>query len=79
MIIAHPSPREIRGSPGFRELAHSARGHGVVALRRHVCRISVAPEEEPSVFTEVLKYIIDYSLDRFNGEQNSCKTPGSQN
>lgn len=55
MIITHPSPREIRGSPGFRKLAHSARGHSIVTLRRHICRISVAPKEEQSVFKEILE------------------------
>lgn len=50
VVITHPSPREIRGSPGFCKLAHSAGGHSIVALRRHICRISVAPKEEHGIF-----------------------------
>lgn len=49
VVITHPSPREIRGSPGFCKLAHSAGGHSIVALRRHICRIPAAPKEEQSI------------------------------
>lgn len=78
VIITHPPPREIRGSPGFRKLAHSARGHSIVALRRHICRISVTRKEERSVFKEVLKIQSEIHLGRhfarLHREQNPVET-----
>lgn len=32
VIVAHPPPRQVGGSPGFSKLAHSAGCHGVVVL-----------------------------------------------